>query len=62
MSIAPLSVGLLSIPFETLSQRHLVYVYLTVWVLQFGYAGWLLRAWNRSRHNPEAPPPAQGKH
>ena len=25
-----------SIPFQTLSQRHLVYAYLTVWALQFG--------------------------
>ncbi len=40
-----------AIPFATLSQRHLVYVYVIVWVLQFGYAGWLLRAWNHSRRN-----------
>ena len=44
--------ALASIPFQTLSQRHLVYVYLTVWALQFGYGGWLWRAWNRSRRNP----------
>jgi hypothetical protein len=26
------------IPFATLSQRHLVYAYCAVWLLQFGYA------------------------
>ena len=42
----------MAIPFETLSQRHLVYVYVTVWGLQFGYAGWLLRSWVHSRREP----------
>lgn len=37
------------IPFQTLSQRHLVYVYLIVWILQFGYGLWLVRQWRKSR-------------
>jgi hypothetical protein len=37
------------IPFSTLSERHLVYAYCAVWVLQFGYAGWLAVQWGRSR-------------
>jgi hypothetical protein len=36
------------IPFHTLAQRHLVYVYLVVWVLQFGYGAWLAVQWRRS--------------
>lgn len=39
----------MSIPFSTLSQRHLVYVYVIVWVLQFGYGGWLLAQWRKSK-------------
>ena len=34
------------IPFATLAQRHLVYAYGAVWILQFGYAAWL---WSRFR-------------
>lgn len=41
-----------SIPFHTLSQRHTVYAYCVVWLLQFGYALWLLRAWNHTRREP----------
>ena len=37
------------IPFATLAQRHLVYAYCVVWLLQFGYAGWLFTAWRQSR-------------
>jgi hypothetical protein len=37
------------IPFQTLSQRHLVYAYVAVWLLQFGYAANLLRNWYHSR-------------
>ncbi len=34
------------IPFDTLSQRHLVYAYCAVWLIQGGYAVWL---WSRFR-------------
>ena len=37
------------IPFHTLSQRHLVYAYCVVWLLQFGYGTWLLLQWRASR-------------
>lgn len=37
------------IPFDTLAQRHVVYAYAAVWLIQFGYAGWLFRAWRRTR-------------
>jgi hypothetical protein len=37
------------IPFHTLAERHLVYVYLIVWLLQFGYAAWLAIQWNKSK-------------
>jgi hypothetical protein len=37
------------IPFHTLAERHLVYVYLIVWILQFGYGGWLAVQWRKSR-------------
>ena len=37
------------IPFSTLSERHLVYEYCAVWILQFGYGMWLAIQWRRSR-------------
>jgi hypothetical protein len=37
------------IPFSTLSERHLVYAYCAVWILQFGYGAWLALQWRRSR-------------
>ena len=40
------------IPFSTLSQRHLVYAYCAVWILQFGYAAWLAIQWRRSGTPP----------
>lgn len=36
------------IPFSTLSERHLVYAYCAVWILQFGYGAWLALQWRRS--------------
>jgi hypothetical protein len=39
----------MAIPFHTLSQRHTVYAYVVVWLLQFGYAGWLAVQWKKSR-------------
>lgn len=36
------------IPFHTLSERHLVYAYVAVWLLQFGYAAHLLIQWRKS--------------
>jgi hypothetical protein len=39
------------IPFHTLAERHLVYVYVIVWVLQFGYCGWLAVQWRNSQLN-----------
>jgi hypothetical protein len=47
-------VSLLHIPFATLAQRHLVYAYCTVWLLQFGYAIWLALQWRKSSHLPRA--------
>ena len=40
------------IPFHTLAQRHLVYVYCLVWLLQFGYAAWLVSAWQNMHREP----------
>jgi hypothetical protein len=39
----------MTIPFHTMAQRHLVYVYVIVWVLQFGYGTWLAIQWRKSR-------------
>ena len=36
------------IPFSTLSERHLVYAYCAVWILQFGYGVRLAVQWRRS--------------
>jgi hypothetical protein len=43
------------IPFSTLSERHLVYAYCAVWILQFGYGTWLAIQWRRTSK------PAAGK-
>ncbi len=40
------------IPFSTVSERHLVYAYCAVWILQFGYGTWLAIQWRRSRNRP----------
>ncbi len=45
-SLSALGLGLP--PFHTLAQRHLVYTYCAVWLLQFGYAGWLAVRWRKS--------------
>jgi hypothetical protein len=37
------------IPFHTLAQRHLVYAYLVVALLQFGYAAYLFIQWHATR-------------
>ena len=37
------------IPFHTLSERHLVFAYLAVWILQFGYGLWLLVQWRKTK-------------
>jgi hypothetical protein len=39
----------MAIPFSTLAQRHTVYAYCVVWLLQFGYVSWLAAQWNKSR-------------
>lgn len=36
------------IPFSTLAERHLVYAYCAVWLLQFGYGSYLAVQWHRS--------------
>lgn len=41
----------MSIPFATLSQRHLVYAYLVVWILQFGYGGLVAARWFREKRS-----------
>jgi hypothetical protein len=39
----------MNIPFHTLAQRNLVYVYILVWTLQFGYGVWLFAQWRKSK-------------
>lgn len=36
------------ITFHTLPERHLVYAYCAVWILQFGYGTWLAVAWSKA--------------
>ncbi len=40
------------IPFATLAQRHLVFAYCAVWLLQFGYAAWIGLQWRKTTHSP----------
>jgi hypothetical protein len=41
----------MTIPFSTLPQRHLVYAYCVVWLLQFGYGGWVALRWFREKRS-----------
>jgi hypothetical protein len=41
----------MTIPFSTLSQRHLVYAYCVVWILQFGYGGIIALRWMREKRS-----------
>jgi len=43
----------------SMAQRHLLYVYVVVWVIQGGYAAWVAWQWRRARkhsHVDEAMP------
>ena len=44
----------MTIPFSTLSQRHLVYAYLAVWILQFGYGTWVAINWFREKRSKKS--------
>jgi hypothetical protein len=48
------------IPFHTLAQRHLVYAYLVVALLQIGYATYLAIQWRRTRHFASLNTPTNG--
>ena len=37
------------IGFQTLAQRHLIFAYCAVWILQFGYGTWLFLEWRKSQ-------------
>jgi hypothetical protein len=41
----------MTIPFETLAQRHTVYAYCVVWLLQFGYGTWVAINWFREKRS-----------
>ena len=40
---------------STMEQRHLLYVYVLVWVLQFGYAGWGILRWKNVKQVEKHP-------
>ena len=37
----------------TMEQRHLLYVYVLVWVVQGGYASWVAWQWWRAGREPK---------
>jgi hypothetical protein len=41
----------MTIPFNTLAQRHLVFAYCVVWLLQFGYGAWVAINWFREKRS-----------
>jgi len=43
-----ISLALALPPFHTLAQKHLVYTYCAVWLIQFGYGAWLAVQWRKS--------------
>jgi hypothetical protein len=46
----------------TLEQHHLLYVYLSVWIIQGGYATWLAVQWLRTRKSSHTASPSSGPH
>lgn len=40
---------------SSMAARHLLYTYLTVWIIQGGYAGWTLWQWMRTTKTSQAP-------
>ena len=43
-----ISLALALPPFQTLAQKHLIYAYCAVWLIQFGYGTWLAVQWRKS--------------
>ena len=41
----------MTIPFETLAQRHTVYAFCVVWLLQFGYGTYVAINWFREKRS-----------
>lgn len=43
----------------TMEQRHLLYVYLSVWLIQGGYCVWIAAKWAQTKRQipPVLPPP-----
>jgi hypothetical protein len=37
-----------------MAARHLLYVYLSVWLIQGGYAAWIAWQWLRTRRDSQA--------
>jgi hypothetical protein len=48
----------------TLEQHHLLYVYLSVWIIQGGYCAWVATQWLRARNvlSPSTPSPTSAPH
>jgi hypothetical protein len=43
---------------SSLAARHLLYAYLSVWLIQGGYAGWIGWQWLRTKKTAQPPVPA----
>ena len=41
---------------SSMEARHLLYVYLSVWLIQGGYAGWIARQWFRTGKELQSSP------
>jgi hypothetical protein len=39
---------------SSMAARHLLYTYLTVWIIQGSYAGWAIWQWMRTRKASES--------
>jgi hypothetical protein len=42
---------------SSMAQRHLLYVYLSVWAIQGGYFAWVAWHWARTKTTPAAEDP-----
>jgi hypothetical protein len=45
----------------SLEQRHLLYAYVLVWVVQAGYAAWIGYQWLRTKRNPRLSDPIESQ-
>jgi hypothetical protein len=47
---------------SSMAAHHLLYVYLSVWIIQGGYAAWIFWQWKHSKRSLEPVEPISNHH